>query len=160
MTGMDRRTLLSVLAATGVTVAAGGCVAGGTRHAASPTPSGPDPQSRDLADERDLLAAYDATIAAHPDLADRLGPMREDHARHVEALAGLLSASTSPSASATSVPPPEVPAERAGALAALRSAEQNAAAARTDSCVAASGDRAALLGSVAACESSHAAVLV
>lgn len=170
MPTVHRRTLLAALAVTG---AAAACTAdkgetsserGGTNE--------PDPQLVDLADERDLLAAYDATMARHAGLRDRLAPLRDHHAQHLAALQRALGRSTttptvggtptggtdpaqSGGATAASSVPPTPPA----ALAALRDRERQAATARTRSCINARVDRAPLLGSIAACEASHEVLL-
>ncbi|MBI3689055.1 MAG: hypothetical protein HY241_17255 [Actinobacteria bacterium] len=85
---LSRRVALVALAA-GVGLVVTGCgsgAAGGTPH---PTPL-PDPLLPDLEDERRLLAAYEATMAAFPSLVDRLAPLRTNHAAHVAALARAI----------------------------------------------------------------------
>lgn len=160
-----RRDLLGAALGTAGLALVAGCT--GTpppRPRPSPTPTGPDPQLADLENEQALLAAYDATLRAHPKLADRLRPVRADHAAHAAALRRLLTpaggrrrTSASPTPPAPTVSP--VPADPAAALAALRTAEQSAYAARTRACLAAATDRAALLGSIAASEASHGVLL-
>ncbi len=155
---LPRRQVLGVLTAAGTTLLAG-CRGSGTaaapRSTPASTPAGPDPLLTDLADAQRLLAVYDETLRAHPRLAPRLRPLRADHAAHVTALATAIGAPT-PAAAATAAP---VPAATAAALAALRAWERAAAAARAASAVRASGGRAALLASIAACSASHEAVL-
>jgi hypothetical protein len=144
----------------------------------------PDPQGADLADERALLAQYDATLSRHRTLATRLAPLRSDHLAHVRALEHALglepaadpTGRTSPTSSTSgaggagsaggptgdsgSPAVPTVPASPAAALAALRTAERTARAHRSAAALAAaSSDRAALLASIAACEASHGLVL-
>lgn len=187
-------------------LAAGGPIAVGTLAActASPqppaptaTPGKPDPQTSDLTAEQALVNRYDHTIRAHPTLAARLRPIRDQHQAHAAALRDLIGPAatrtsgpaTRPSGSATGAAPSGssspspgsaagttpasgspaassgsgttgVPADPDAALAALRTAEQQAAAARTRSCLAASTPhRSGLLGSIAASESSHVTVL-
>lgn len=162
---VHRRTVLASLAG-GLAAA---CTAESPAHPAHQATHRhqPDPQLADLSDEQNLLDSYDATIAAHPDLAARLRPLRAHHAQHVAALHGAIGAATggavpSPAASAPVTLPTagaRVPATSAAALAALRDAEHTASAARTRSCLTAQTDRAALLGSIAACEASHAELL-
>ena len=160
-----RRDLLgAALGTVGLALVAGCTSTPAARPRPSPTPTRPDPQLADLTNERVLLAAYDATLRAHPTLANRLRPVRADHAAHVTALRRLLTpagghrrTSASPTPPAPTAAP--VPADPAAALAALRTAEQSAYAARTRSCLAAATDRAALLGSIAASEASHGVVL-
>lgn len=172
MPTVHRRTLLSSLAtAAGVAGLAGLADACTSTHSTSGTArrhsaAKPDPQLADLADEHHLLDVYDATIAAHPDLAARLAPLRSHHADHVAALGRVVGSAAggvpSPAASAPVTLPtldPSVPVDATDALAALREAERTATAARTRSCVSARPDRAALLGSLAACEASHEVLL-
>ncbi len=121
-----------------------------------PTRSPDDPQLADVRDERRLIAAYDAVLAAFPKLTPRLAPIRTDHAAHLEALQAMAGPASH------HVAPPTAPAKSAStgaALAALRAAEKRAVAARTTSCVAAPRDRAPMLGSIAASESVHAMLL-
>lgn len=135
-------------------------------------------------DERALLAAYDAAIAAQPDLEPTLAPLRADHAAH---LVGLVpGAPTTPAGpadpaagtSATPTPAPSSPSfatgegtpagssagspaqsPRALALAALAAKERAAAAARVDDAMSAQGSLARLLASIGGCEASHASLL-
>lgn len=149
-----------------------------------PRPSGPDPQLADLHAEQALVALYDAAINTRPSLAATLRPIRTDHATHLAALRKLVGAAAAPpsptssghpiSGSHSSGPVPSgarvptsgvpgsshrLPTARAALLAALRSAERTAAAARAESCYAATGTRAGLLGAISASESSHAVAL-
>ncbi len=109
-------------------------------------------------DSARLLERYDATIAAHASLAQRLRPLRAEVARHAEAFGPDHQAS--PSASAT-VPPaaPEVPGDENAALAALADAERRTADARTAALGSAPPDLARLLASVAAAGAAHAYLL-
>jgi len=141
--------------------------------ATSPSPSeGPDPLVALLRGEEILLAAYDATLARHGGLREMLAPLRADHAQHVSALRELLvdAAPATPSASAGATGTAGaagaagvaggVAGDPAAAVAALRDAERAQAAAAGTQCVRAPAGRAPLLGSVAACESSHVALLL
>jgi len=170
MPTVQRRTLLaSIVAAAGVSGLSGACTSTqtATRTPDQHDPPPPDPQLDDLADEHRLLDSYDATIAAHPDLAARLTPLRAHHADHASALQLVLGSAAggavpSPAASGPVTLPssgPTVPASTSAALAALREAEHAAASARARSCVSARSDRAPLLGSIAACEASHEVLL-
>jgi hypothetical protein len=140
--------------------------------AAGPTATGPissapppDPLADHLTAERRLLGSYQATIARYPALAKRLAPLRDDHRAHVTALEQALglaptatpTASASPTPQVTDIPP--VPAAAAAALVALRNAEHAAAAERAAACLTATDTAAPLLASIAACESSHEALL-
>ncbi|MGI5445815.1 hypothetical protein ACQEVM_08710 [Streptomyces sp. CA-243310] len=118
-------------------------------------------------DSEDLLERYDRTIAAHPDLAGRLGPLRASVAAHPAALAFVepgrsdeQRASPSPSASATPSRSGEpVPPKAADALAELADAERSLAQTRTVALAGAPGELARLLASVAACGAVHAYLL-
>ena len=116
-------------------------------------PSPPDPdvalRAAAVAREQDLLSRYDALLAAQPRLAAELSSYREDHVQHLRALAGPTPA---PTPSATTPPV-------AGTRAALVAAERAAANAHAAATATASPDLARLLASLAACESTHVAVL-
>jgi hypothetical protein len=137
-----------------------GCRQASSRAAPAPSAgaAGPDPLVPDLADEQRLLNVYDGALHDHPELAGRLRPLRSNHAAHVAALQqamGLPAAPENPAAAA-SLPA----ASPAATLAALRSLEHAAVLARTASAIRASGGRAALLASLAACSASHEEMLV
>jgi hypothetical protein len=148
-----------------VTLAAGALVAGCRDRAPAelpaPTATAADPRlAAALAREDDLVAAYDAAVAAAPRIADALRQLRDDHARH---RAALLAAGAT-RAARSSTPPPtgtsSPPAKRAAAvLDGLLSAERGAAAAHASACVTAPRRLAPLLGSLAACEHAHGEVL-
>ncbi|MER6520912.1 hypothetical protein ACFWHQ_09545 [Streptomyces sp. NPDC060334] len=120
-------------------------------------------------DSEDLLERYDRTIAAHPDLAGRLVPLRASVAAHPAALAFVepgrsdeRKASPSPSASATATPSRSgepVPPKAADALTELADAERSLAETRTVALAGAPGELARLLASVAACGAVHAYLL-
>ncbi|MEU4098780.1 hypothetical protein [Streptomyces sp. NPDC026673] len=124
-------------------------------------------RKRAAGDSAGLLARYDATIAAHPDLAKRLLPLRAEVARHAQAFgtrvraaspsaspSGSPSAAASPSVSASSVP------TRPGdALSALATAERALADARAAALLDAPPELARLLASVAACGAGHVLLL-
>lgn len=108
-----------------------------------------------LMGELTLLSAYDAALRQSPSLAGVLEPLRAQHAAHAQALRAQR-AVTEP----TRIPEITVPGAPAGAIAALRRAEQDAATARTASCVeAADPSLARTLALIAASEASHAAAL-
>ncbi|WP_171172460.1 hypothetical protein [Streptomyces sp. I05A-00742] len=110
-----------------------------------------------------LLARYDATIAAHTGLADRLRPLRAEVARHAEAFGtpgSGGSASPSPASSPSSPPPrPAVPADEDAALAALAAAERRTADGHGSALAEAPPELARLLASVAAAGAAHAYLL-
>ncbi|EFL17969.1 predicted protein [Streptomyces sp. C] len=130
-------------------------------------------------DSRQLLERYDATLAAHPGLAERLGPLREAVAAHTRALAPADPAAgkpsprpgppspSSPSSSGAAAPAAgapaarkePVPAQPAEALSALADAERDLSEARTITLAGAPGELARMLASVAACGAVHAYLL-
>jgi hypothetical protein len=156
---IPRRSALTVLAAAAGALALVSCERdkpSGTPPGPTPsqTPAGPDPLLTDLTDTERLLTVYDQVLRAHPTLAARLRPLRANHAAHLSALREATGVTATPTAA-----PPKAPATPAAALAQLRGLERTATAARTRSAVRASGGRAALLASIAACCATHQAVL-
>ncbi|MFF1560183.1 hypothetical protein [Streptomyces sp. NPDC058279] len=123
-------------------------------------------------DTERLLERYDATTAAHPDLAGRLAPLRAAVAAHRVALAvpdpghpagaAAPSASSSGSAPSAGTPAPRsapVPPTPAEALTELADTERSLSEARTVALAGAPGELARLLASVAACGAVHAYLL-
>ncbi|WP_329378663.1 hypothetical protein OG625_10600 [Streptomyces sp. NBC_01351] len=119
-------------------------------------------------DSERLLERYDATRAAHPDLAERLAPLRAAVAAHAVALAPAAAGSRAPSpaapsgavgAAAPTASPEPVPPKPAEALAALAGAERKLSETRTSDLSGAPGELARLLASVAACGAVHAHLL-
>jgi hypothetical protein len=105
-----------------------------------------------------LAAEYDAAIAAQPELADRLAPLRDAHRAHAKALAqviGRRASILSPS------PLAGTPAGQDGTaiLAQLQAAEKAGQDEAAAACLAAPADRTALLGSITAARASHQVVL-
>jgi hypothetical protein len=98
-----------------------------------------------------LAGAYDKAATAQPDLAARLKPLGDDHRAHASALAKLMGKDV-PTAAAASTGSGDV-------LAGLRTAEQTAQRNAVAACKSAPADRAALLGSIAACRATHAEAL-
>jgi hypothetical protein len=109
--------------------------------------------------ERSLLAAYDAALGLAPALAERLAPLRAEHAEHLAALdvPQLPTPSTEPSATPT--PAPVLPADPPALLVALAGLERSAATAHADACVRAGRGLAVVLASAAASEASHPVAL-
>jgi hypothetical protein len=156
----------AVLVSAGALVLAGaGGVAAGTRaplhHPAAPAP--PAALVAALAAEDALIGGIDA---AAPDPATRqlLAQLRADHVAHRRVLTGLIGAATGRSYSPTpSAPGPRTtsgaprPAPRGRAE--LRAAEQRAAREGAARAAGLRGAPAALLASIAACETSHAELL-
>jgi hypothetical protein len=104
--------------------------------------------------ERQLLAQYDAALAADPALAAALSAARERHARHLSALGGPApsAAASPPSTSPSSALPATDP--RAGLVSIRQSERDSVVALQAAATAATRGDNAALLASVAA---AHAA---
>ena len=125
----------------------------------APAPIGTDDPDLDLRTgvveaEMALIAAYDATIEAHPELRSRLAPFRANHAAHLTAV------NTAGSISGAPVDTPNVPDSPRTALRRLAAAEAAAAAARKANCLVATrwqfSRELALIGG---CEASHHALL-
>ncbi|MFH8570688.1 hypothetical protein [Streptomyces sp. NPDC017993] len=134
-------------------------------------------RERSARDSEQLLARYDATLAAHPDLEARLRPLRSEVARHARAFtgdaaapsptatpsdasarnAGVHSSGASPSAGPSSGP--AVPEDRKAARTALADAERELSDTRTKALKAAPPELARLLASVAASGAAHAYLL-
>lgn len=109
-----------------------------------------------------LRDEYDAVIARHPALADRLTPLRAEVAAHVVALAGRASSpspSPSPSGSASAAAATPARDEPAAALKALAAAERRTSAGHVTALAAAEPELARLLASVAAAGAAHAYLL-
>ncbi|WP_432057796.1 hypothetical protein [Streptomyces sp. bgisy022] len=172
--GPRRRSLLAVAPAA---LVAAGCSAG-SDDSATTRGSGPSAAERVSAraarDSRELAARYDAVIAAHPGLAERLRPLRADTVRHADAFgpaptptpsssssgaptssgagAGTSAAPSAPSSAA-------VPATPKEALAGLAAAERELADRRTRALLEAPGELARLLASAAAAGAAHVFLL-
>ncbi|MFJ9941903.1 hypothetical protein [Streptomyces erythrochromogenes] len=118
-------------------------------------------------DSARLLERYDATTAAHPDLAARLAPLRAAVAAHTAALSPAASGSPSPAASPSGGTGAAAPAASGGpvaakpaeALTALADAERSLSEARTIDLAGAPGELARMLASVAACGAVHVHLL-
>lgn len=148
----SRRAVLTAAVGLAGVAAIGACDDPGS---APRRPVPPDPLNPFYRDTAALLARYEAAIAADPALAGRLGPIRDAHRAHLQALAreigpGLVAQPSASSATGTS-PPATLPD--------LLAAEKQAATAARSACLAAPSYRAALLGSIAAARASHVTVL-
>lgn len=128
--------------------------------------SGPDgtggPSAADRAraraarDSEALARRYDAVVAAHPGLAERLRPLRQEVVRHVKAFGGGTgSTAVPPSAS----PSAAVPGDEKEALAGLAAAERSLADRRAETLLDVPGELARLLASVAAAGAAHVYLL-
>ena len=148
-----RRRVLSMTAAGlgGAVLSEGGLAGCGLFGGGSESSGGNDPVQPLLTEAAALAGAYDKAAATHPDLAARLKPLGDDHRAHAATLAKLLGRSV-PKTAAASTGSGDV-------LAGLRTAEQTAQRNAVAACKAAPADRAALLGSIAACRATHAEAL-
>jgi len=169
---MRRRTFLSVVggaAALTITSTFTGCsLFSGDDGAPTvvPAPAVSDPITGLIATTRLHVLRLEAAIAAYPDQAPLLTPLRDDRAAQ---LAGLEAeyARVNPSATGASSAAPTVPASGqvaapASPEAAISSIRGDAATAQvqfTDAVSNASRYRAALYGSIAATLASHRAIL-
>ncbi|MBT3154917.1 hypothetical protein HTV45_29285 [Streptomyces sp. CHD11] len=165
----------SLLAAAPAALLVAGCSAesddsdtGGSRPSAADRA-----RARAARESQDLAARYDAVLAAHPKLTERLRPLQAEVIRHAEAFGATAKASPSsspspspslsgPGSGATpSVPSPAaaVPVGQKDALAELAAAERRIADARTKALLDAPGELARLLASVAAAGAAHVYLL-
>ncbi|ATW50894.1 hypothetical protein [Streptomyces peucetius] len=174
-TGTTRRRALLATGAAAVGLLTG-CSNDEPESRRTPGPS-PDPARTEAALRVRLVRAsttlrdeYDAVIARHPSLTDRLTPLRAAVAAHAAALAGPgakvpRSASASPSPSSSASPSASaghsgpVPEEPAAALKALAAAERRTADSHTAALNDAAPELARLLASVAAAGAAHAYLL-
>ncbi|MFJ4272889.1 hypothetical protein ACIP29_20295 [Streptomyces coelicoflavus] len=174
--GPRRRSLLASAAGAALLV---GCTGGSDSDASGTGPSAADrARARAARDSEALAGRYAAVIAAHPGLAERLGPLREEVVRHAEAFGGervaspgassgapsAASASVSPSVSARAAGPAArdagaVPADEKGALGMLADAERKLADRRAGALLDVPGETARLLASVAAAGAAHVFLL-
>ena len=116
-------------------------------------PPPPDPLQPVLDEALALAAACDRLATTAPDLASRVVPLANDHRAHAAELSKLIGAeipSSAPSASAPAV---------GGSRAELRTAVQAAQRTATAAARLVPAERAALVGSIAACRATHAEVL-
>lgn len=161
--GHSRRSLLRAAGGTAALTSMSGVLAGcGLLDDDRPSPGTPDPLEPLLAQTREMVARYDAAIAAQPGLAARLAPLRDATAQHAAAVAGLLGAdpSASPTTAASATAAATAPATSpVTVLADLGAAEKAGQRAATDLCLTAAAERAPLLGSIVAARAIHQAVL-
>ncbi|MFC5660949.1 hypothetical protein [Streptomyces nogalater] len=153
--GPRRRTLLA--SAAGATLLAG-CSAGADSGDDGPS-ARTTARARAARHSRGLLARYDAVLAAHPALADRLRPLRAQVAAHAAAFEDGTTPTPTPAASRSSAAPAPVPAAEKDALAQLSAAERGLADRRAKDLLEVPGEPARLLASVAAAGAAHAYLL-
>ncbi|MFF0596629.1 hypothetical protein [Streptomyces antibioticus] len=188
--GLPRRRTLLVSAAGAALLA--GC-SSGPRDSGDSGGSGKEDESaggspsvteraraRAARESQALVGRYDAVLAAHPALTERLAPLRAEVVRHVEAFGGPPKASPTPSPTAPSpsVPSPSdlsssapsssvpsgsasasAPVSAKDAVAALAAAERTLADSRAAALLEVPGELARLLASVAAAGAAHAYLL-
>lgn len=178
--GPPRRTVLHRIAGLCAAGTAAGLLTGCSDSGSPDARAEDDPALRRLRertarDSSALLEQYDATLAAHPALQERLRPLRDEVARHARAFGGKTagrpagSASASPSPSGSSGSPgsgapkraagPDVPGDEGKALSQLAAAERRLADARAAALLDAPPEAARLLASVAAAGAAHAYLL-
>ncbi|MDO0925460.1 hypothetical protein QQY24_08575 [Streptomyces sp. TG1A-8] len=161
--GPRRRSLLASAAGAALLV---GCSADPDDGGSGGGPSASArARARAARDSAELLARYDAVLAAHPVLAERLRPLRAQVAAHAAAFGGATAAPspTSPTAATAAAPSAPsaapVPTDGNDALAALAAAERSLADRRAKALLDAEGELARLLASVAASGAAHAYLL-
>ncbi|MFJ6661972.1 fimbrillin family protein [Streptomyces sp. NPDC091377] len=158
--GPRRRTLLASAAGTLLLT---GCTSDdGSEGATGGSPAAVQRvRARAVVDSRALVERYDAVLAAHPALGERLRPLREATVRHAKAFGatGKGAGGSSASPSASGAPSVDVPRDEKGALAALASAERALADRRAAALLELPGELARLLASVAAAGAAHAFLL-
>ncbi|MFD9815988.1 hypothetical protein [Streptomyces sp. NPDC059080] len=109
---LTRRTTLLAGAALGAAPLLTGCSDGSGPPRARQTAAAERLRAAAAGDSTRLLARYDATLAAHPALGPRLGPLRAEVARHAEAFGARPaggSGAPSPSGSTEGPAGPSVP---------------------------------------------------
>ncbi|MEU5212057.1 hypothetical protein [Streptomyces sp. NPDC020742] len=159
---MRRRTLLAGAALGGAALLTG-CAAGDAPDRGEDSTAAARLRKRSAGASTALLARYDATLAAHPALAERLRPLRSEVARHAQAFTdrrtGPSPGSTPARSRKHSAAAPAVPGDEKSAVAALADAERRLADTRTRELLTAPPELARLLASVAAAGAAHAYLL-
>jgi hypothetical protein len=186
---LTRRATLAALSGGVITVALAGCTSHPAQALPVAQTVAADPIGPIYTEALALVSAYDQAIAVNSPLVGLLGPLREEHHRHATALAALMGIaspsvspgpdpsgtpmpalpspppSSGPSASA-SVPPtpgpvaiPSLGQDTAVSRADLSESEKTAQTNAIQACMVATGDRAAVLASIAASCATHVAVL-
>lgn len=157
---MDRRALLGGAAAIMLPILLGGC----SKKRAEELKPHPDVAvlTAAIAAEEDLVALYEAVRTTHADLTRRLDPLLAHHRDHLSVLRlhyqpGTVA--TSPAPAPFPRPRPTAPSEPAQALAALRTAERQAATDRVRDVGRVGAGLAQLFASIGACESGHLVAL-
>lgn len=145
-------TAAAVLLGAGVLAA---CSSGdGSTTTATAAPTAANPLAPTLTDEAALIALYDQSIAALPDLAKFLQPIRDQHAEHLSALGGSAEQQASATASST------LAADPTAAIATLIEAERSASKQRIDASLdATDAQTVRTLVYIAASEAAHVPAL-
>lgn len=158
--GPRRRSLLASVAGGALLV---GCTdASGDSEEGTSGSQSVTRKARALAarDSVGLLGRYDAVIAAHPAVAERLGPLRAEVVRHAETFGGTVTrGGTGTAASPSASGAPAAPTTEKAALAELAAAERALSDRRLTALVDLPGELARLLASVAAAGAAHAYLL-
>lgn len=161
--GMTRRRVLTAGAAA-LPLMAAGCR--GIAALGSPPKPAPDVAvtRTAMAMEAQLIAQYDAALAALPALAGTLRPLLAQHHDHLARLRARLIIPAGHSLPAPSPGPrarrsPPVPGTATAALGQLRAAEDAASGALLTHLVTAPPSLAQLLASISASEATHALIL-
>jgi hypothetical protein len=151
--GHTRRRVLGAAAGAVTVAAAAGCSLFDDRE----KPQRADALQPVLDEALTLAAALDQAALAQPGLAKRLTPLAGDHRAHAAELSRVIGKA----APSVPVPGPSTPAagDPVALLRQLRSAAQSAQRTAISACAAAPADRAALVGSIAACRATHAEAL-
>ncbi|MFI0808453.1 hypothetical protein [Streptomyces echinatus] len=154
--GPRRRSLLASAAGAALLV---GCSAGPDSGDDGPSAAA-RARARAARDSHGLLQRYDAVLAAHPGLADRLRPLRAQVAAHAAAFEeGATDAATATVTATARASATPVPAAEKDAVAGLAAAERALADQRAEDLLKAPGELARLLASVAAAGAAHAYLL-
>ncbi|WP_189981264.1 hypothetical protein [Streptomyces capoamus] len=158
--GPRRRSLLASAAGAALLT---GCSAGSDDGGTGPSAAA-RARARAARDSRGLLGHYDAVLAAHPGLAERLRPLRAQVAAHAAAFEEGTTATASATATASgtgtaSASAVAVPAGEKEAVAGLAGAERALADRRAGELLKVPGELARLLASVAAAGAAHAYLL-
>jgi hypothetical protein len=151
----SRRAVLRSVAGAAIGIAGAAGLSGCELVGNNPAPDRPDPLDGLLAGTFTLAGRYDAAIAAWPELAARLTPIRDAHRAHTTALATLIGKPTKTTVPSSSTSTGAAEADTAAALAALRTAEKTAQGDAAGACLAAPAARTLLLGSITAARASH-----
>lgn len=167
---LSRRTLLLVAAAAGLSSGMTGCDAG-SLEPPSATQTTTEALTPVLLGQRQLLALYQQTLSAFPELTPTLSDLQEQSSAHTNALivaapaaAAQIAASSGAQSSASPATSPAQPvptpaADAATALADLALAVGTAMGVLHAAALGAEGELAALLGSCAASTACHARLL-